>query len=273
MTIKTAICNTKGGATKSGTTVSLAAIAAQRGLKVLVCDFDQQCTATGLSGFGLDSTINTDDYSTSRIIFEGIAPSTLAIPSPYGYDIIPGSARVYNCDDYIKQQPMGELMLAKAFNLDKGLSKYDLIICDTQGAGTKLVQAVIQMACDIIIPNQASAAATNQLPLLLSIIDHINEMSAAYQGLPSVTIRAHFFNNVRPPVDNAFKFEDEKMIGLLGDIHLAGFFVDQTTKAKQAEIFNTPLPVYDPSCKAVEKFNALFDRIFPEFSGAKGVAV
>lgn len=271
MTIKTAICNTKGGVTKSGTTVSLAAIAAQRGLKVLVCDFDQQCSTTELSGFGPDAAINTDDYATSRIILEGITPSTLAIPSPFGYDIIPGSTQIYSCDDYIKQQPMGELILAKAFNLDKGLSKYDLIICDTQGAGTKLVQAVMQMTCDVIIPNLASAIVTNQLPLLLGIIDHINEMSAAYPSLPSVKVRAHFFNNVRVPLENTFKLEDEKMTALFGDTHLSGFYVDQTTKAKQSEIFYTPLPHYDPACKAVEKYNMLFDRIFPEFGSKEAV--
>lgn len=273
MTIKTAVCNTKGGVTKSGTTVSLAAIAAQRGLKVLVCDFDQQCTTTELSGFGADAGVNTDEYSTSRIVREGIAPSLLALPTKFGFDLIPGSSELYGCDDFIKQQAMGELILAKAFNLDKGLSKYDLIICDTQGAGTKLVQSVMQMTCDIIIPNLASASSTNQLPLLLGIVGHINDMSAAYQGLPSVSIRAHFFNNVRVPLENTFKFEDEKMTDLLGDVHIAGFYVDQTTKAKQSEIFNTPLPVYDPSCKAVEKYNMLFDRIFPEFSAAKRAVV
>ena len=47
-----AVVNQKGGVGKTTTAVNLAAALTERGLRVLVCDFDPQANAT--SGLGID---------------------------------------------------------------------------------------------------------------------------------------------------------------------------------------------------------------------------
>lgn len=263
MTRKIAIANTKGGTNKSTTATNFSAIAAKKKKKALLVDFDPQGSSSQNSGIDELRDLNIDDYASHRIIMDGVKPSELIIETPYGYDLIPASDMLYGADNAIKEMRMGETILQRIFNQDEGLKKYDYIFCDTQGAPSSLVSAVINMCGEVVIPNVAANDSTRALDKLLDLIDGINDFRRAYTPDDLVTILGHFFGRARVNTQ-VHKRQTEKMFEKLGDIHLKLFNVKYAEDLLKAVEYGMPLTHALPEHPASEQYEALFNRLFKE---------
>ncbi len=262
MTKRTAITNTKGGAGKSSTTVNLAIAAVKKNLKVLVVDFDPQGSTTLSCGLYERRDLDLNLFGSHRIIMEKeIGPTQLAIPCHYGFDVIPSTSELLNADDHIRRTPMGDSMLLRAFNDDLDLSKYDLILFDTQGAPSSLLSSVINAADDIIIPAVASKDCMPSIETVLGIVGSLNSFRSAY-GIDEISLRGHFFNNAEKTV--LHRECESVMKERLGALHLTLFNVDATTKIKAC--LSEGLSIFDvyPNHKAVEQYTALFNRLYKD---------
>ncbi len=259
--IRTAIVNTKGGSTKSTSTVNIAAAAAEAGKRVLLVDFDRQGTSTSMSRVWHREDINVEEHSSWQI-FQGKRPSDLAITTEFGYDIIPASGNLLHAEDLIRDTTFGDGLLAKAFGLDHALNdNYDLIICDTEGAASRLVRAVLIMCGEYVIPNYPSEGSVEQLDVVTSVVQGINDNLPF--GLEPIRLRAHFFGRSKPN-ERIFQIQNDAVKEFFGDFHLSGFEIPETTKFEQAAYGRCPILEFEPTGKAADAYRNLVKRLFPE---------
>ena len=77
------IVNQKGGVGKTTTCVNLTAALREKGLRVLLCDFDPQANAT--SGMGVDKTLSQGIYD---VLINSVEPQKRVVSTRYG-DVLP----------------------------------------------------------------------------------------------------------------------------------------------------------------------------------------
>jgi ATPases involved in chromosome partitioning len=155
------LSNNKGGSGKTTTTVSLASVFAERGLRVLVVDLDPQGSTTEWLG-GCESSTGLVEFSAG-----GIRVSDLVVTSSApGVDLIPVSPGLVPSGE-ISGNETG-LAIVRAF---ARLPDYwDLVLVDTPATLSYLSLAPLA-ACDrIVIPVEAHALA---LPGVASVIASI----------------------------------------------------------------------------------------------------
>lgn len=269
MAIKVTVANTKGGVGKTTNTVNLAAMGAKLGKRVLMADFDLQGTATSAAGIRELEGVNIEDHSSWRMILDKAKPSSLAIPSKYGFDVIPGSGRLYEAEQHIINTPHGDGILSKMFALDPEVEdKYDLIICDTQGAASRLQRSVLSMTSKYIIPDMPTEDSREQLPLLLKVVEQLNDDLPLFHT--QVELLGHFYcAYMRNEKMSAIM--DQMSESMFGEKHLKDHFIPHTTVFRQASFSAVPFVCYEegirdskPAKAALQAYENLFKALFSE---------
>ena len=147
MGIIIAVVNQKGGVGKTTTAVNLAAALTERGLRVLVCDFDPQANAT--SGFGIDKR-KLKHTSYSMLI--GQCSAEQAIVKTRFADVIPSSADLAGAGVELIGMDRRERQLRE--DLEPLRSNYDLIFIDCPPSLEMLTLNGLVAADGILIPVQ-----------------------------------------------------------------------------------------------------------------------
>ena len=142
-----AVVNQKGGVGKTTTAVNLAAALTERGLRVLVCDFDPQANAT--SGFGIDKR-RVKHTSYSMIIQEATAEQ--AVVKTQFADVIPSSADLAGAGVELIGMERRERVLRQA--LEPLRQQYDVIFIDCPPSLEMLTLNGLVAADGILIPVQ-----------------------------------------------------------------------------------------------------------------------
>jgi chromosome partitioning protein len=263
MTTKTLVANPKGGSGKSTACLNLTGVAVENGLKTLLIDFDPQGTSTTNSGVKDGSGFDIDAYCSSRILLERIKPSQLICRTKQGDDIIPSGSGLSLCDNFISSTPNGGSILQILFAQDKALEEYDLIIFDSQGANTQLLNAVALVCNDVLVPSIASKNNITGIQGVLDIIDSVNFFNAA-MNKPALELRGHFFTAAQPRTE-VFKIHNDSMAEILGAKHLKLFCIDDSTEVKKSEEMGMPLTQLSGDHKVTTQWRDLFKRAFKEF--------
>lgn len=273
--IKVAFVNTKGGTTKTTSIVNIAAAAARAGVRTLLIDFDIQGEATRLSG--LDSRLDVDTEQHSSWLFldesalNGRKIIDLPLQTEFGFDLIPSSGLLANADTALSSSQFGDGELLEVINDCPELSdKYDLILCDTQGAPTRLVKAVLIMCGEFVIPSIPKKGAVSQLEKVVALVGGIKKID--------VQLRAHFWGCARTNT-NVFREHEEGAKEMFGDYHFSNHAIPDLTVMEEAAEKDSPLIGIDTAGMAyrnkqnLQKLSAmyseLFFAIFPEFGDKK----
>ena len=163
MGIILAVVNQKGGVGKTTTAVNLAAALTERGLRVLVCDFDPQANAT--SGFGIDKR-KLRHTSYSMLIGESTAEQ--AIVKTNFADVIPSSADLAGAGVELIGMDRRERQLRE--NLEPVKNSYDLILIDCPPSLEMLTLNGLVAADGILIPVQCEYYALEGLSDLMATL-------------------------------------------------------------------------------------------------------
>ena len=163
MGIILAVVNQKGGVGKTTTAVNLAAALTERGLRVLVCDFDPQANAT--SGFGIDKR-KLRHTSYSMLIGESTAEQTI-VKTNFA-DVIPSSADLAGAGVELIGMDRRERQLRE--DLEPVKNSYDLILIDCPPSLEMLTLNGLVAADGILIPVQCEYYALEGLSDLMATL-------------------------------------------------------------------------------------------------------
>lgn len=190
-----AICNQKGGSSKTVTTINLAASLAKKGKIVLIIDLDPQSNATigvGVERYNLE-------YSVYDALLgeKGLDDVVLETYLKNLY-IAPANLDLASLERELIGTPLQNLALKKS--LKKQSSFYDYLLVDCPPSlGILTVNAL--MACsEVIIPMDMSPFALEGIAQLLDTIDLIKELEHQVEITGVLATKYDLRNNISKEV-------------------------------------------------------------------------
>ena len=163
MGIIIAVVNQKGGVGKTTTAVNLAAALTERGLRVLVCDFDPQANAT--SGLGVDK--RKVKHTSYHMLIGQSTPQQAVVHTQYA-DVIPSSADLAGAGVELIGMDHRERQLRDDLNTLR--EAYDLIFVDCPPSLEMLTLNGLVAADGILIPVQCEYYALERLSDLMATL-------------------------------------------------------------------------------------------------------
>lgn len=163
-----AVVNQKGGVGKTTTAVNLAAALAERGQRVLVCDFDPQANAT--SGFGIDK--KKAKHSSYSVIIEESQVRDAIVHTKYS-DVIPSSPDLAGAAVELIGMERRDQQLKKALNEVR--DDYDIIFIDCPPSLEMLTLNGLVAADGILIPVQCEYYALEGLSDLMATLRSVKK--------------------------------------------------------------------------------------------------
>lgn len=146
------ICSQKGGVSKSSTTIELAAVFKKKGKRVLVIDFDQQCSLTKDVGGDLSGNTIYNVLHADCEIKEAIQHLEL-------FDLVAGSESLSRADrEFIEDDD--NFILSDIIEF---LPDYDYIFIDNAPSRNKLLTMTYIASDYIIIPTECDESSKDSL--------------------------------------------------------------------------------------------------------------
>lgn len=163
-----ALCNNKGGVTKTTTTVNVGYGLARAGRRVLVIDTDAQSNST----YSLLGTLD-QEQTLFDVFINGAKLADVIMPTQQsGLYVAPSSINLSAADLLMASAPGREMKLAKAL---KQVNDFDYVLIDTPpNLGVLTVNAFI--ACtDVIIPIALTTYALIGISILETTMQELRE--------------------------------------------------------------------------------------------------
>ncbi len=170
-----AVVNQKGGVGKTTTAVNLTAALREKGLRVLLVDFDPQANAT--SGMGIS---RRSKYTSYDVIINGVAARQAIVHTDWG-DVLPSSSALAGAGVELADMERREFILKDA--LAPVIVEYDYVFIDCPPSLELLTLNGLCAAEQILIPVQCEYYA------LEGLSDLMNTMRAVKKRLnPRLTV-------------------------------------------------------------------------------------
>lgn len=187
-TIVSFIAN-KGGVGKTTNAVTLAAMAARKGLRVLLIDADPQATATEVVGLDANDGLRAlivDDYDFADVI--QAAPEAFAgVPLA----VIGANAML---ETTVGRDRAAPVRIVQRFDELRASDVYDLVVVDT-GPGTSEIHAGVYFASDyVMLPVFLTSFSIRALPKTISYLENAAQ-AGRKAGLPVARVLGIVVNN------------------------------------------------------------------------------
>ncbi len=242
-----AVVNQKGGVGKTTTAVNLAAALVERGMKVLVCDFDPQANAT--SGFGVDKR-RVRHTSYSMIIGQSTAQESI-VHTDYA-DVIPSSADLAGAGVELIDMDRREKQLKKA--LDPIRDRYDAIFIDCPPSLEMLTLNGLCAADGILIPVQCEYYALEGLSDLMATLRSVKRRLSPGLDIFGVVLtmfdgRTNFSTQVAQEVRRHFP----------GKVFAAA--IPRNVRLAEAPSHGLPVTAYDRASRGSQAYRELAEEV------------
>ena len=242
MGIIIAVVNQKGGVGKTTTAVNLAAALTERGLRVLVCDFDPQANAT--SGLGVDK--RKAKHTSYHMLIGQSTPQQAVVHTQYA-DVIPSSADLAGAGVELIGMDHRERQLREDLNALR--EAYDLILIDCPPSLEMLTLNGLVAADGILIPVQCEYYALEGVSALMGTIQKVQRINRRLniEGvvLTMLDARTNLGLQVAKEVRKVFK----------GKVYST--VIPRNVRLGEAPSHGTPIHLYDPRSLGAQSYQAL----------------
>ena len=254
-----AICNQKGGVTKSTSTVNLGVGLALRGKKVLCVDSDPQgdCT-TSLGWPDNDSISITLATLMERVINdESIKPCEGILHHAEGVDLVPANMDLSGMEIALVSAMSREFVLRSYLENVKDL--YDFILIDCQPSLGMLTINALAAATSVIVPVQAQYLPAKGMTQLMKTITRVKK-----QINPVLTIDGILLTLVDTRT-NLARVTEETLRQQYGNIlKIYKTRIPISVKAAETSAVGQSIFAYDGGSKVAEAYAELVNEVLAD---------
>ena len=237
-----AVVNQKGGVGKTTTAVNLAAALTERGLRVLVCDFDPQANAT--SGMGVDKTVSKGIY---EVVIGDVPAADAVVHTRYG-DVLPSNKALAGAGIELITMERREFLLRDA--LGSLRDQYDYIFIDCPPSLELLTLNALCAADGILVPVQGEYFA------LEGLSDLMNTVRLVRRSLnPRLELEGVLLTMFDGRTNLALQVAEEVKHYFPGKVYAT--VIPRNVRLSEAPSHGKPITSYDRSSRGAEAYTAL----------------
>lgn len=235
------VANQKGGVGKTTTTVTLCAILAKKGKKVLLIDADPQGNAT--SGVGVTKEVELSLYDV--LIGDTTVEETIQTTSIKNLKVCPSNINLAGAEVELVSMMSREQRLKE--KLDEVKEKFDFILIDCPPSLGLITLNSFTASDSILIPVQCEYYALEGLGQLLNTINlvkkHLNK-SLEIEGalLTMYDARTNLSNQVVKEVKKYFEDKVYKTV------------IPRNVRLSEAPSYGMPITLFDPHSKGAKSY-------------------
>ncbi|MBN1354174.1 MAG: ParA family protein [Candidatus Omnitrophica bacterium] len=249
-----AICNQKGGVSKTTTAINLSTYLSLENKKVLLIDLDPQSNAT--SGIGINKhTITSSIYNVlhEHVQLENIITHTQID----NLHIAPSSLNLTGAEVELVNAMSREYRLRKA--IDGVKPKYDYVIIDCPPSLGLLTVNALTAADSVIIPIQCEYYALEGLSQLMNTIKLIRDNLNTALAIEGVLLAMADYrtNLTREVIEEVKKFFGDKVYKTI---------IPRSVKLTEAPGFGKPIALYDKTSIGAKSYHNLARELIGESS-------
>jgi chromosome partitioning protein len=242
-----AVVNQKGGVGKTTTSVNLTAALKEKGLNVLLCDFDPQANAT--SGFGIDK--RKLKHSIYNVVIDGVPAKDAIVATKYG-DVLPSTPDLAGAAIELISSEHREHQLEKC--LESVKDQYDVILIDCPPSLEMLTLNGLAAADSILVPVQCEYYALEGLSDLMSTMRMVKRRINPKLEIFAVALtmydgRTNFSTQVAQEVRRHFP----------GKVFATA--IPRNIRLSEAPSHGLPVTAYDKSSKGAVAYRAMAEEM------------
>lgn len=249
--IRLVVSNQRGGVSKTTTTLTLARYFAEKGLKVLVVDTDPQGSIALTLGL-------RPQFYFHHFVVNGVLFTDCVVPAHPNIDVLCGNRDTQKAEVALLGMTAGELAFVKVFGQVE--DHYQIVLIDCAPSISLVQTASLMYAKNVLIP-----VAMDMLSLqgASACLEACNLLSTAFKEeiravalLPTMLDKR--YNLTAMTMQTLEQMASKYDIDLLPGIRIDG----TVRKAERSRKF---LADYDPTCKALQDYEAVGNRILEIF--------
>ncbi|MEM9211336.1 MAG: AAA family ATPase [Pseudomonadota bacterium] len=257
MTKVIAIANQKGGVGKTTTAINLGAALAEKGVRVLVIDFDPQGNAS--TGLGIDKEDRS--VTTYDVLVDDLAVDDAILETnTANLWLLPATGDLSSADVDISTEPHRLLRLKIALDREDFTDQnYDLVLIDCPPSLSVLTLNAFAAADSVLVPLQAEFFALEGLSQLILTVREVRE---------NLNPGLHISSVVLTMVDGRNRLSaqvDADAREHLGDL-VFDTVIPRNVRLSEAPSYGVPVLEYDQSSRGSEAYRALAEEFMSRVS-------